>query len=508
MARFGMNTLMLASLLLGGEAAVRPVALRREVGECAVVSDKMTFTQGKIMGTLPSAIDDKYDKAETGVVAANLIAIEYASNYKVVTEKMSKELYVLTQCGTTPPTTAELADVIKRHPTHTVKHFTIPIQVAASSSTVHLAFFKALGVQDRIKYVDGYASGPCWQKALGCGGKLHTATATAEDKTKATAQMAEVDAFFTDCNFDGTCGNVNKLAKGIHVSASQDPSPLHSAEHIKFIAAFFNKEEVATQLFAKTVAAYTSAASSLASSSSPKPTVAWISHTAGSKWAKESFDLSQATYKLKMVVDAGGVNVDGAAVKARMLPGTAMSVTKAATGNTYKVMLSSFNEDKAKASAAFFAALGSVDIIIDETYEFAPKTYTMASFLAKMGLASGSEFKAVKNKMVLRIDGTISEKDGLDWYESRIAHPDWAVGGLARQMLNDPSKQYMYFRNIAKGEAPRVLLKSMCKASLPACNATAYPSPIGMMVGAVSTSSAKTVATGFGVFLMLMITGA
>jgi hypothetical protein len=40
----------------------------------------------------------------------------------------------------------------------------------------------------------------------------------------------------------------------------------------------------------------------------------------------------------------------------------------------------------------------------------------------------------------------------------------------------------MYFRNIAKGEAPKVLSKSMCAAILPACNASAYPAPINMML--------------------------
>lgn len=484
------GTLLLASFLLGGEAAIRSVSLRREVGECADLSDQMTFTQGKIVGTLPSAL---VQQTETNIVGANLIAIEYAATYKVLTEKFSKELYVLTQCGTKPPGEAELADVIGRHTNYTVKHFTIPIQLAASSSTVNLAFFKALGVEDRIKYIDEYASGPCWQKALGCGGKLNA--------TFGSAHMVEVDAVFMDCHWSGACDNVNKQAKGVHVSAPQDPSPLHSAEHIKFIAAFFNKEALATQLFASTVAAYANAASA----ASPKPLVAWISFTAASEWSPASFDLSQASYKLKMVVDAGGANVDGAVVKDRM--GSAMSVTEAASGNTYKVMLSSFNGSRAKASAAFFSALGHVDVIIDETYAVAPKSYTIDSFLTQMGLSSDSDAAFLKNNMVLRIDGTISENDGLDWYESRIAHPDWAVQGLARQIFNDESKQHMYFRNIGKGETPRVLLKSMCTSRLPACDAMAYPTPIKMMTGSVSTSSAKMLPTGFGMFVLLVITG-
>jgi len=192
-------------------------------------------------------------------------------------------------------------------------------------------------VQDRVTHVSQYATGPCWQKALGCGGLLNV-----------SAHASQVDALFMDCAYGGSCTNVNSQANGVHFSASQDPGPLRSAEHIKFIAAFFNKEKLAQQLFANTVTAYTAASVSASS----KPVVAWISYEPPSAWGKAKFVLSQASYKLKMVTDAGGANVDGAAVQAVM--GSKMAVTKASTGNTYSVMLSSFNESKSEASDAFF----------------------------------------------------------------------------------------------------------------------------------------------------------
>jgi len=277
--------LTLFSLWVGGEAAVRSEIQRKSVGECADANTQMTFTKGKI-GTLPSA---QAVQAETNVDGAELIAIEYGSNYKVVTEKMSKELYVLTQCGTTKPSQTELADVLGRHVNYKVKHFTIPLQVASSSSTVHLAFFKALGVQDRIKHVSEYASGPCWQKALGCGAKFESGNATL-----GAAQISEVEAHFMDCTSSSDCDNVNNEAKGVHFSATQDPAPLQSAEHIKFMAAFFNKEELASQLFSTTLASYTSAAVVV----SPKPLVAWIQFTTmgGAGWDEHQFELSQVDY--------------------------------------------------------------------------------------------------------------------------------------------------------------------------------------------------------------------
>jgi hypothetical protein len=477
--------LALATLLTEVQAVKRTETLRKQVGECAVSDDIMMFTQGQVTGTLPLM---PVQQAETDVVGADLISIEYVSNYKILTEKMSKELYILTQCGTTPPSNADLADVKARHSGYTLKYFTIPLQVVASTSTVHLPFLKALGLQDRVRYVNAFATGPCWQKSVSCGGK--------HNSSNFAAQAAQVDAVFMDCNFDGTCGNVNGEAKGVHFSASQDPGPLRSAEHIKFIAAFFNKEELASQLFANTLAAYTSASVG----ATTKPVVAWVSFEAESQWSKAKFVLSQASYKLKMVLDAGGANVDGTAVKAQM--GSKMAMTTASTGKTYNVLLSGFSDDKAQASAAFFAALSQVDIIVDETYAPAPKTYTFDSFLTTMGLTTSSSLKFAQNKKVLRYDGIISESNGLDWYESRLAHPDWAVTGLAGHFFSDNSKPSKYFRNIAKGEQPEVITKSMCTATLPACDATAYPAPIGMMTAAIAGASA---AKCLGPLLLLLV---
>jgi len=462
MARF--VALVLFSLLVGGEAAARDTEMRKTEGECAYSNSQTTFTQGKITSI--------GNFVEADVVSAELIAIEYFTNYKVVTESRSKELYVLTQCGATPPSLADLADVVSRHVNYTVKHFTIPLQVVSSESTVQLAFFKALGLEDRVKYVPGSAVDPCWQKALGCGATL--------DKSNAS-QMSEVDAIFMDCAWPNDCTVVNDVPKGVHISASQDPAPLHSAEHIKFVAAFFNKEELASQLFSTTLAAYASASVV----SSTKPVVAWI------QFYKESFILSQASYKLKMVADAGGANVNGQAVKTQM--GSNMSKTEAATGNTYTTGLSSFNGSLASASAAFFAALDGVDVIIDETYAgwgVSPISYTFDTFMTTMGLTKESNLKFMVNRKVLRVDGTITDGDALDWYESRIARPEWAVEGLARQIHSNTSMPYRFFRNIADGEAPQVLSASSCTATPSACLLSAYPKLINMMNGTTGTGAA------------------
>jgi len=444
------------------------------------------FLQGQITGDLPSVL---VEQAETDISSADLFEIKYGSNFKVMLERHAKEMYVLTQCGTTQPNEVQIDAVMMRPNDYTVKHFTVPLQVVGAQTTVVLEFFKALGVEDRVQYVSQYASGACWQKAIGCG-------ATAD----MTAQLPEVDAWFMDCDFTRGCISVNEQAKGVHLSASQDPGPLRSAEHIKFVAAFFNKEELASDLFAAQVSSY----GSLAASYSAQPTVAWIEYNS---WGTPAFKLSQAIYKLKYVQHAGGVNVDGNEVK--RLVGAHMEKTTAASGATYTLALSGFDgtpaEQKARASAAFFEALRQlgVSVVIDETYAYAPAAYTLSSFYDAFGLSASSNLAFVTGRKVLRVDGTISEGDGLAWFESRIALPDGAAQGLARAMHGDTSKQKLYFRNIAENEQPTVISPGECTSVLPACDGAAHPEGIGMMGDAEASEASWRCS--FGALLLLTV---
>merc|ERR1719277_2082437 len=110
--------------------------------------------------------------------------------------------------------------------------------------------------------------------------------------------------------------------------------------------------------------------------------------------------------------------------------------------------------------------------------------------------------------MVLRIDGTIGGNN-LDWFESRIARPDWAVAGLSRCLHKDSTKTFRYFRNIAEGEAPEELTAAMCEESLPLCgegNAAVLP-----LLGDGTTPSAPTGGNSVwyivGALLVLVLVG-
>jgi len=103
--------------------------------------------------------------------------------------------------------------------------------------------------------------------------------------------------------------------------------------------------------------------------------------------------------------------------------------------------------------------------------------------LSTYNLESSSDLNFVKNKKVIRLDGRISEANGLDWFESRMARPDRAVSGLARYLrgATDASEEMTYFRNIADDETSIVISKSSCSKTLPVCDASVSAEKIGML---------------------------
>jgi hypothetical protein len=445
---------------IGAQGMLTSLNMRIEKGECS----NATLTTGSNLFA-PS------NRSEASSDVAQLFDIFYGDTFKVVTSLMAKEQYVLTQCGQAPPSDTQVNALVPLPTSYVRKQFSVPLQRAIAMSTVHLGFLDHLGVQDRIEKISQYATGSCWQKALSCGSKLEDAYGNA---SVASQQKDAVDAVFMSCSGTGDCTALNSRSNAVHVPTTQDPGPLNSAEYIKYFGAFFNKEPLANERFTAIVSAYKSAATS----GSSTPVVAWVSYSAPSSWSEEKFSMSQATYKLNMTTDAGGMNLDPAAAFAAV-PG--VKVTTAVSGKTFDLIITEPSGSKANSSSYFMKALANVDVLLDETYAPDPNAYTFQTFLSNFDLTESSELKFVKNKMVLRIDGTMSTAKGLDWYESRIARPDWAVEGLARCLHSDSSKVFKYFRNLAKGETPKVLDASACTDPLPVCEASVQSSIIPML---------------------------
>lgn len=425
-------------------AAVRTLPERIAVGECV---DSTAGDVSLYPAKVSSFPDPAVTAAEADVSAAALISVAYGNHFKVLTEELAKEQYVLTQCGTSQPTDEEVNAIVSGTG-YQRKHFTVPVQDVTAASTTILSFLRRLGVEDRVAYADAYAVHGCWQKAASCGSTLESAWTG--NATKLEEQLDSVEVVFMDCNSD--CSNVRARSNAVHVPATKDNGNLHSAEYIKFLAAFFNLEELALRTFQDTVTSYTGRQASASA-----PVVAWIQWNS---WYSR-YELSQATFKLQLVTAAGGRNVDAAQLSQSV---SSMAVEDAVAGNpgagkTYYVPA---GDDRAAATNALLAAMQDVDIVVDETYAADPGTQ-----------------KFLTAQKVLRVDRSYTSLGSLDWYESRLAYPDWAATGLARYVLDDTTKLPRYFCNVALDEAPELVTAESCQQSLPSCDAS-YATSIGI----------------------------
>eukprot|EP00928_Gymnodinium_smaydae_P036589 TRINITY_DN2554_c0_g1_i2.p1 TRINITY_DN2554_c0_g1~~TRINITY_DN2554_c0_g1_i2.p1 ORF type:complete len:506 (-),score=93.62 TRINITY_DN2554_c0_g1_i2:230-1747(-) len=409
---------------------------------------------------------------------ARLFDIVYAGTFKVVISKVAKEQYILTQCGQTPPTNEDVDRVAPLEPDYTRKGFFVPLQSATAMSAVHLSFLDSLGVQDRLSYVSPNAVGPCWQKMSKCGAELEDSLSKTFEPAKLETQLSSVDAVFMTCSASD-CKNVKNRANGVHVPTAHELDILATAECIKYLAAFFNKEPDANKLFAAVQTSYRQASSQ----GHRDVVVAWINfnQNGGPNRDRPEFIVSQASYKMALTADAGATNFY-APSGLRHVVDLEVSRAKAAipaAGYMYTLPVKAF-KDKAEASAQFFAALAGVDVVVDEADAYDPTKYTFDSFLSTYALNLSSSLKFLKNKMVLRIDRTLAkESKSLDWFESRIARPDLAVEGIAQGIFGNASKRSKYVRNVARGEGVDQLLSAdTCLKTLPACSADAAPAPI------------------------------
>jgi len=477
-----------ATLLRSSWAAVRTLEQRVTAGECAAPEDGSALFPVSYLADYRSLSAAALDAIDGPITSAEKIEIHYGQSFKVLTEKHAGEQYVLTQCGHAAPSEADINAVKTLPAGYTRKHFTIPLQKASFESTVQLGFLHELGLHDRVAYVSQYAVGACWLKIKDCNA-AGVVTDTNSVDMQATRQ--NMDAAFMDCpwgNGGANCAALASIPNAVHFSASQDPAPIHSAEHIKFMAAFFNKEEDADRLFASEVSKLQTMKNQMAArADADKQTVAWIEKSWDGKYS-----LSTAPYKKLMTEHAGSKVVDAAAVKATL--GNKMD-------DNYKVA----NSDDV---GAFMQALADngVTALIDETYDADIASYDFAKFLTGFGLTSTSTLPFIQNQMVMRYDSGYSGTSNLDWFESRLVFPSKAVEGLQRVLDSDTSKAKAYFRNIAKSEPADAISKDSCSATPAMCSTSGLPAvlPLINKLG-MAASGAVHVSSMLGVTIAALV---
>lgn len=383
--------------------------------------------------------------------------VDYYNTYKVVTNTIANETYVLVQCGATPPP----ADAIPAG----AKVFQVPLTSLSAPETVPYAFVESLGLDDRVYDVSPFVTSPCGQKISTCGRKGPDAMALDNLTMIESTVGPHVDGMLITAP--------NNYTKSFSFSAALDPGVLNRAEWIKFLGLFFNVERYASDAFAAVEKAYAATkAAAAGTAAKEQPVVAFIQHFLFEK--EESYQLSFAPYKAQLVEDAGGAMLDIATVKA--VAGTRptayddnnMEFAWGGEGAKF--------ESQSAALAAFLKVLQGVDVVVDETYAEDPTAYDFAAFQKQFGLDSAEKgvtdaLPWLGDKRIFRQDGRLSEGMGSDWFESAIVRPDKVLADFVRALgpISGASNgEFTWIRNIE--EAPVVVGPAAC-SRLASCDA-------------------------------------
>jgi len=376
-------------------------------------------------------------------------------------------------------------------------------------------------VQSAIKVLDlTYVTSPCLMRLAECG-QITQASSASMDYMPTSSWLAAtsgVQLVLTDSYGTGATGT----ARDVALDASFDMGLQARGEWIKFVSLFFNAEATANAYYSTlsaTLTADLTAGQALLQSSSSPPVVAFIAYSAYNR----GWFIYNATYKVQLVADAGGVLVK--------MPTTAQGANYSSYSYTYGAMFTNVT--------AFKAALRGVTVVIDETFATgSPQTYTWQSFLSTMAFTTSDLTSGVypflTASRIFRNDKSINDGAyggyyGLDWFASAVSQPQQVVNDFIAALYPTSvlarNSTTRWLRNIALGQPVQVVTSAMCTdnsitgicggptayVTVPYLNATTFtPAALQASVLALlpSGSSAQLAVTDFPVSATLVLSGA
>ena len=387
---------------------------------------------------------------------ANLFTVTYYETYKVIkynpTQSILKSSWpnsamvgqsppdlVLYECGTAQPTTS-YNDVSAN-----AQFFSVPIDKASLPWTGSLHFFELLSVTEAIHAIDmTYISSPCAQLLEVCTPGIHARNFESSWMTLALGSQA----VFTDSWGSGASNST----KDVVFDVSTDGGILHRAEWIRFLAAFFNLEVLAGQIFDKIEGDYkamqaeaTELKTARSSSGSSAPSVAWVTwqgctdsacdgvtpgnwvQKADGNWCRcgSFYSFYNSHFRRDVTEDAG----------ARLLPMPGQAANNCQfLGNSDG---SQTYQCDSNGLEHFLQHLAEADMIVDETFVSNHGAYSLDDFVTNFGLTGNApSLKAREAQAVYRIDGSTSDaRDdtghvGSAWMEQMPTQPQLLLSDM------------------------------------------------------------------------------
>ncbi|KAL7564828.1 hypothetical protein ACA910_021084 [Epithemia clementina (nom. ined.)] len=169
-----------------------------------------------------------------------LWSIEYNGTYKILTNNVAKESYLLYQCGTDVPTdlnTSEFAAVLE-----------IPLKTAGLTQTPMITFMEQIGARDKIGAFltdPQYIWSPCFAQAVQSG-EVAVPEQRSDDQTPSLVgqnppNLTEMVAFADEYE-------TPPFSQVVKISASIEATNAAIFEWAKYFAVFFNMEETANKV--------------------------------------------------------------------------------------------------------------------------------------------------------------------------------------------------------------------------------------------------------------------
>ncbi|MCS6880254.1 MAG: ABC transporter substrate-binding protein [Oscillochloridaceae bacterium] len=335
--------------------------------------------------------------------------IEYFNNYKLITvlnpwrDADVQFRYVLVQCGTPAPPDVGDAQVIE-----------VPVKSIITMSTTQLPHLKELDLLDRLVGVDTfkYINTPEVVELIEAG-KLKEIGSGAELNVEQAIDL-EPDLVMTygvgNPEFDS---HPKLLEAGLKVAMNSEymePTPLGRAEWIKFTAAFFNREALATEVYAGIAGRYAEMAAK-AQAVTDKPTV-----FSGAPFRGTWYMPGGNSYAAKLLADAGAAY---------------LWADDTSTGS----MQLSFEEvlDRAK----------DADIWVN------PGSWkTLAEGLAQD--ERFAQFAAFQNGRVYNNNRRLNANGGNDYWETGVTNPDLVLADLIAIFHPEllPDHEFVFYQRL------------------------------------------------------------
>mmetsp|Transcript_2941 Transcript_2941/g.4597 ORF Transcript_2941/g.4597 Transcript_2941/m.4597 type:complete len:521 (-) Transcript_2941:213-1775(-) len=327
--------------------------------------------------------------------------VTYHNTYKLLTNKIRDETYVLWQCGTPKPEIDGAAG-----------YFEVPVQRIGITSTTYMPYVEIIGERQALKYYTSsfsYVSSPCLRR-LYQDGKIEEAYDPAT--WSSTIEEDDVDLVIAD---EWTA---DSNPKSFSITDTYEDTVFQVAEYVEVVGLFFNREHEATLALDYILSAYSCLRDEI-----------------------QTNDVTKGGQNKKKVVIASYISSVGA-FGITSCPNWYCDIVEDAGGELVLF------EEEGEIETSWGSQLMSFDQVVAHAKN------------AHVYVADGPLPDDIADALLESLTIPIFDNQGSlghnDWLERRLAEPDAVLADYVAMLWPEkyPDANRNFFRNISAGEEP------------------------------------------------------